>query len=244
MEFVPTTIIAALTSLSVAVISYFLTSKAREIEERDRINREFLNPLRLHLVENYFRLREIQGRVDPDKGKKCEALLFVADAQHVSEQNADWFNGPGCYLISSCYLTACLFHHIRKVRDDLPYLRLGNDDTRLFTLLVKVSLGFLRDLGVFYVTQPSIGIDMYLREEGRLMSYREFCQSLQNPDKRIWLDRLLSFYIEAGQANKLAIEWVKESVSAIQNLSEFLDKTVGGGKSIKERMEAEGVKSL
>jgi hypothetical protein len=246
MQILLTAIISAVTSLLVVILTPVLTTyrenKAQQRRDRERVNLTYLNPLRFYLVENHFRLTEILRRVS-DEGGRCEALLFVNSPKDVSEKNAEWFNGQGCYLISSCYLTACLFYQMRRVRDDLPFLRLGkNDDTKLMALMIKVSLGFLRGFGVFYLTQPSIGNDMYLREEGRLMSYREFCQLLQSPERRIWFDRLLVYYLETGQGAKLAR--VENALSAIQELSGFLDDAIGGGESIKERFESEGIKSL
>jgi hypothetical protein len=246
MEVVLTAIISALTSLLVVVVTYVLTgrreTRLKQAQERERVKLEYLNPLRLYLVENHFRLSEIRRRVD-NEGGKCEALLYVLDPKEVSEQSAEWFNGHGCYLISSCYLCACLFYHLKKVREDLPYIRLGHsDDTKLLAMMTKISIAFLRNLGVFYATQPSLGTDVYLSTEGRLMSYREFCEALQNPDRRVWFDRLLTLYVEIGEGKRQ--EQVAEAVSALEVLSGFLDKAVGGGESIKERMEAEGITSI
>jgi hypothetical protein len=196
-------------------------------------------PLRLYVEENHFRIDEILRRIK-NPGGKLEALLYVDEAKAVSEKDDQWFNGEGCYLISTCYFTACLFYHIKKVRDDFAYLRLGEgDDTELSDLMFSVSQAFLQDLGIFYATQPSIGNDMYLPNEDRLLSYREFSQMLQNPKSRVWFDRLINFYIAAGQGNNL--ESIKNAVKALQNLSMFLDKAVGGAKSIEKRQIAEGI---
>ena len=246
MQKLLTAIISALTSLLVVFLTSVLTTyrenKAQRRRERERVNLTYLNPLRFYLVENHFRLSEILRRVS-EEGGRCEALLFVDDPKEISQQNAEWFNGQGCYLISSCYLTACLFHQMRKVRDALSFLELGkNDDTELMVRMTKVNLGFLRDFGIFYLTQPSIGNDMFLREEARLISYREFCQLLQDPERRVWFDRLLEYYIESGRGEKLAR--VNDALSAMQELSRFLDDAVGGGESIKERFESEGIKAL
>ena len=246
MELLLPAIISAVTSLFVAIVTHFLATRrearARIKREREKVNLEYLNPLRLYLVENYFRLQEILKRVDEGDGR-CEALTYVTDAKDVSKQSAEWFNEEGSYLISSCYFTACLFYYVNKVREDIPYLRLVNrDDTRLLTLILKVNLGFLTNLGIFYAVQPSIGNDMYLRDGNRLISYREFGQSLQDSDKRVWFDRLLTFYIQAGQGVNLGR--LKKTLAAIQELSEFLDDVVGGKASIEVRLEAEGIESM
>jgi hypothetical protein len=216
------------------------TMKAtQEEQERKKINLQYLNPLRLYLEENHFRINEILNRVEANH-EKTKWLLTRLDAKAVSEQNAQWFNGEGCYLISTCYLTACLFYQVKRVREDLPYLRLGeNEDTKLLNLMHKVSLAFLQHVGIFYVTQPSIGNDMYLPDKNRLISYREFCRLLQHPETSDWFDRLINFYIDAGKGYHL--DRMKNVIETIQALSEFLDNAVGGGTSIGDRYLSEGI---
>jgi hypothetical protein len=231
-------ITALITSSLVVYFTQFLKSKAEREQETKTLNLKYLNPLRLYLEENHLRLNEILNRIE-DGGGKCD-ILVIDETDAISEQKAEWFNGKGCYLISTCYLTAGLFYQIQRVRDEFAYLRLGKQkDTVLLNLMVRVSLSFLQDLGIFYATQPSIGLDMYLPEEARMRSYREFTQLLQDPKKRVWFDRLINFYVETGKGQK--IPRVEKALSAIEKLSLFLDKAVKGGASIQSRYEAEGI---
>ena len=240
-----TAIIAAGTSLLVAIISQVLIGRreartARE-EERKMVQLEYLNPLRLYLIENHFRLSEIH-RIVEEKGK-CEFLLFIENASELSRKDGNWFNGNGCYLISSCYLTACLFSCFDRVRRGVPFLKLSrHEDTIILALTTKVALGFLRHLGVFYVTQFSIGNDMYNSEEERLLSYREFCELVSKEENIPWFSRLFEYYILTGKGEHP--ERVAEALNAMKELSAFLDKSVGGGESLEERYRAEGVKAL
>jgi hypothetical protein len=70
-------------------------------------------------------------------GGRYEAVLAVAEPAEISGKDAAWFNGAGCALASSVYLTACLFAQLKKVRDDFPYLQLAAADD---TLLAASSL--------------------------------------------------------------------------------------------------------
>lgn len=246
MKEVLTGIISAVTSVLVVFLTYGLNSyreaKSKEKQEADRIISTYLNPLRFYLVENYFRLYDILQRIDKEGGKH-EALLYITDVKAISEQSAEWFNGYGSYLISSCYMTARLFYQLDKIRQELSYLRLSKkDDTELITLITILSRCFRQDYGVYYLLQPSIGNDMYLASEKRLITYREFCQVLKNPENRVWFDRLLNFYIETGQGQKL--KRIEDIMATIQSMSLFLDRVAGGGSSIKERLEVEGIRSL
>jgi hypothetical protein len=244
MDPLQSTIISAITALVTSVLVIYLTqflkSKADKEQEIKTLNLKYLNPLRLYLEENHFRINEILNRVETGGGRYD--ILTGTEAGVISTKKAEWFNGEGCYLISSCYFTAGLFYQIQKVRDDFAYLRLGKqEDTHLLNLMFKVSHAFLQNIGIFYATQPSIGIDMYLPEQDRLRSYREFSLLLQDPEKRVWFDRLINFYIETGKGQNLAR--VKEALQAINELSLFLDEAVGGGASLQRRYQSEGLSS-
>jgi hypothetical protein len=235
-------VVSAVTAVAVTFISVQLSGRQQrrgeERAERREVNARYLNPLRLHLVENHFRLSEILRRADPGDGRVRD-LLVVQEPAEVSAKDAAWFNGVGCYLVSSSYLTACLFAQLKEVREDIPFLRLsGADDTRLAQLMLQVHRGFLADGGIYYVTQPSIGEDLWIRDEARLRTYREFCQLLEDPGARVWLDRLLSFYLETGRGEKRGR--VEHAVAAMGELAEFLDGCVGGGRAITMRWESEG----
>jgi hypothetical protein len=100
-------------------------------------------------VENHFRLSDTLRRIDREGGV-CSTLLVVEDPAEVSDKDPSWFNGPGGALISSVYLTACLFAQLKKVREVFPYLRIsGADDTRLAVLLLQVQRGLLRGQGIY-----------------------------------------------------------------------------------------------
>jgi hypothetical protein len=239
-------LIAAITSVVVTSLSLLLGERQQrrreERAQRQDLNARYLNPLRFHLVENHFRLAGTLRRVDTEGGR-AEAMLTISDPAEISGKDAEWFNGTGCALTSAVYLTACLFAQLKRVRDDFPYLRLAAaDDTRLAALLLGVQQGYLRDLGVYYVTQPSIGQSMWLQDQKRLMTYREFCDLLHDPGERVWLDRLIQFQLDT--AHGLKRERADRLIGAIHELSEFLDQCVGGGHAIRTRWLAEGIEPV
>jgi hypothetical protein len=224
-----------------------VTAQASELRECEigitpfdcpRDNAKYLNPLRFYLVENHVRLSEILHRVE--SGGDRTALILVDDPEQVSSKDSNWFNGAGHYLASSVYLTACLFAHLKKVREDIPYLRLqGAEDTRLAELMLTVHLGFSRHHNVYYISQPSIGEDMWLRSEDRVRTYREFCALLRDPSQRVWLDRLIDYFLKIGNGHQEQLELAHDAVVAIRVFTDFLDTCVDGGRSIQSRWEAE-----
>jgi hypothetical protein len=65
---------------------------------------------------------------------------------------------------------------------------------------------------------------------------------LRDGDTRVWLDRLCDFYLAAGRGSSLArLEGV---LSALLDLSDFLDVLIGMGPSVRERLKAEGLERL
>lgn len=101
-----------------AIVTYLLTLRREALAERKKIYLEYLSPLRLYLTEDYFRLNEILRKVESEG--KSDALTCVNDAKEISSKDGDWFNGQGCYLISSSYiLLACFITLKESVRISL-----------------------------------------------------------------------------------------------------------------------------
>lgn len=234
-----TAIIAAVTSIAVVVIKDWLDKSRTKKEKQQQLLLTYLNPLRLSLEENYNRISEISTRIG-DRKKSIDYLFGNITAEEVSEQNIEWFNESGCYLISTCYLTACLFYYIKKLRDDFSYLKLGKaNDTQLWQLMFRVNRAFSRDLGIYYVIQYSIGHDMYNLSENRLINYREFCQVLLDKQKRPWFDRLIKFYLNIDKSHNP--KRLDEVLLCLSDLSIFIEKVFGSSSSIKARMQSESL---
>ena len=73
----------------------------------------------------------------------------------------------------------------------------------------------------------------------RVRSYRDFCDLLRNPTTRVWMDRLINYYLETGCGQK--INRVHNAITAIEELSAFLDEAVSGGDSIAARSRGAGI---
>jgi hypothetical protein len=211
-------------------------------KRRDRlaeINIRNLAPLRLYCEETFFRLHEIQRLVEQN-GDHLDFLDAVQNTEQISTKNISWFNEDGCYLVSSAYFNACLFGAIRKVREEMPYLRLrSGDDTRLLNLMFAVNQAFLQNLGVFYAIQHTIGAEMWDRAEQRFLTYREFSERLMTEKERTWFDRLFLFYLQAARGARK--DNIQNALKAIMSLAEFIDSAVHGGNAIKARLHSESV---
>ncbi len=233
-------VISALTSLVVAITTQYWNTKLKQEEidreNRSKLNFSYLNPLRFALERAYFRISKILKLIEEQNNEFKEKMLVISDPNEISEKDENWFtfDASGYYLISSCYMTACLFFQISKMRNEIPYLTLDKKgDARITTLMYEVIHSFLAHQGIYHVVQDSIGIDMYITEEKRLMSYREFCQLLKNPEKRKWFDKLIYFYIDVSYGKRT--EQVREIVNAISQLLGFIEESLNAGTAAKER---------
>jgi len=228
--------VSAVTSVAVALISFQLASRQQsrsaERTERKILSETYLNPLRFQIADNHYRILDALRRP-----AARQRMLAVNEAKEISSKGLVWFNEEGSYLASSVYLMACLFAYLKRVRDQVPYLQLpGNDDTRLVELMLKLQIPLVKEGGVQYAVQTSLGQDMWVTEN-RLCTYREFCELLREPESRVWFDRLITFFVEIGRRQK--IDRALKLVTAMWELAAFLDECVGGGRAIISRWEAD-----
>lgn len=236
-------VISALTSLAVAIATQYWNTKLKQEEidreNRSKLNLSYLNPLRFALERAYFRISQILKLLEEQDDEFRAKMSLIGNPSEIANKDESWFNfdESGYYLISSCYMTACLFFQISKMRNEIPYLNLGEkDDARINTLMYEITHHFLVNQGIYHVIQDSIGIDMYLSDEKRLMSYREFCQFLKKSEKRKWFDKLIKFYIEVSCGKRT--EQVRELVEAISQLLGFIEESLNTATPAKERWRA------
>jgi hypothetical protein len=212
----------------VAVLTVLATRDKEARTERKRVKADYVDPLRRFAEEVHYRIEDMFRF--PGNRKS----LVLAGPADVFGQPDEWFNGEGCYFASTCYLTACLFAAMMRVREGSPYLRLNrSEDTELVSRLLRVSHEFLDDLGIYYLVQHSIGEQMWDSKARRPLTYREFCEALRDPERRVWFDRLLQFYIDVGNGARL--DQLRRAQQALEALSTLLD----GGAAIAARKQAE-----
>ena len=239
MDALSVTLVSAVTSGAISLALTWLSGRQQR-REGERARREaramtYLNPLRWHTAEVHHRLSlhaasvERHGCYPPGR--------VLTDPREIEGKGTAWFAGEGVVLASSVWMAACLFAQMTRTRHDLPFLRLsGHDDTRLTALLQQVHAAFAA-CGVYYATQSSIGTDALLESEERLRSYREFCELLAEPDRRVWADPVIWFLIAVAHGERRA--GLRRVMDALAELSAFLDASLAGGASLRARHGAE-----
>ena len=230
-------LIAAGTSIAVVVLSQFLIhikdrSQLRK-KELDAVLKEYFNPIRFMLSENYFRISQIVDKVKREGSAK--KLLTVNHSSEISGKDDEWFSGEGCYLVSSGYLLACMFSYIDSIRTKLSFFRLPhNTDTELIRLINKLTAEF-STAGIYYVIQMDIGKKIYNAETG-VLSYREFCMLFKNEQDLVWYSSIIDFFLALGRGGYQKAEYILKD---IEELTHYIDYAVSGDGSIEQKMRAE-----
>ncbi|MFD4143098.1 hypothetical protein [Streptomyces sp. NPDC058572] len=239
MDTVSVAVVSALTSGAISLGLVWLTSRQQRRNDkriqRDTQNMTYLNPLRWHTAEAHHRLSLYATSVDRHGFYRPAQVLN--EPQEIDGKDAAWFAGTGIALVSSVWMTACLFAQMTRTRHDIPFLRLpGKDDTKLATLILKVHVAFAA-CDIYYATQSSIGTDALIEPEGRLRSYREFCELLSQPDRRAWADPIIWFHLAIANGERRPN--LQRALDALHELSGFLDDSLAGGASLRARWDAE-----
>jgi hypothetical protein len=148
---------------NLCAVRFAPTEEGTERDEQKEINSRYLNPLRFQVAENHYRLWLVLNQE-----QARSRTLSIEKPEEISAKDSTWFNGTGAFLATSVYIMACLFGYLRKVREEIPYLRLSSaDDTRLVELILKLQISLVRQGGIQYVVQASIGQDMWIKDENR-----------------------------------------------------------------------------
>lgn len=234
------TMIAACTSIIVVILSQVLVNynekKQKQKEEMNRLLKEYINPIRFILVENYFRISKIVDETKRNSNKN-DAILRVEDQVRTQYKSSEWLTGEGCYLMSSCYLLACLFAYVENIRKDIPFLNLtGEKDIEIIRMINKLAAGFGKNLNIYYVIQMNIGKEVYLKEEQRTLTYKEFCNLIRKEENLIWFGSLIKYFIRIARGEYHETEYI---LMDIKEITRYLDEMVSGGDSIKQKIDAE-----
>ncbi|MGW3664694.1 hypothetical protein [Streptomyces sp. NPDC005141] len=233
------TVMSVLISGVISAALVWVTSRQQRrdsvLSQRETLNATYLNPLRWHTAEVHHRLSLYATFVD--RSGTYPHAQVLGEPREMDSKDTQWFAGTGVPLCSAVWMTACLFAQMTRTRHDIPFLRLAEkDDTRLAALLLKAHVAFAAG-GVLYATQSSIGTDAALEAEGRLCSYREFCELLAQPDRRVWADPLIRFLLAVANGERRSE--LQRALDALRELSGFLDTNLGGGSSLEARWQAE-----
>lgn len=231
-------LLSGMVSIVTVIITQLIIAKKEKRQSKRakiaQLRKEYIDPLRFAVSETYYRMYEVMGAEVP-----MQSLCQIDGENALPDKTDGWYAGEGCYLISSCYLTAHLFYCMEQVRSAVPFMELSSsDDTNVLGLIHTVTAEFSQ-FGIYYVLQRDIGRGFQRDGGGPLLSYREFCKVLQDRENLVWYAPLVRFYLGLHQANRENPRQVDRLMDSLKQLSAYLDHMAKGGKSIEKKLRVE-----
>ena len=231
-------IITSFIPFVIFILGHYLNKLKDREKEVSELNKRYLNGLRLYLEETYWRLYEINEYISNKSNIRYSKISGISRFNDVKGKNRDWFIHDGYYIISTCYLIACLFGVIEKMREEFPYIiTKEKHDTEILHKAFNISLAFLNNEGIYYVLQHNIGQIMYNKSEDKLLSYSEFTNILLDKKRSVWFEQLINFLIDVGEFKRR--DNISKALDAIKSLSQYLEEQYNLGPSIPNRLEIE-----
>lgn len=206
--------------------------KAREREEQAKVRIQYLNPLQVaagDLKERFAQL--FNGWIDlapPLQNTGNYNLLHDTLVEFKNGKCPDWKEGDhanyvkwanemGHLALSTLYLTVVYFARATKLRSEFSSAKLTpQQDRELLEHLNGARIALGGEFNIWEDLQDSLGF--YIRKQnGNLMTYREFCEEVFDTEKRQWYGRLIAFF------HDLHMKPPQERKAIIESLSRLID---------------------
>lgn len=203
-----------------------------QLERQEKIQREisrlkqvYLSPLRLASQELTERLEVIfwqKRNKQPDQNNLKHWFTYIKnDAFNNTHDFRNHVNGQAHFAATSIYLTAVYFAHSVKIREQLPFTNFREYNEQLIERIEAVRKAWSGEYSIWEEAQDSIGRDL-IKSDGTILTFREFCNELMDPDQHPWYLRLLDYYRDFDLQSLDKVESVKKSLN---RLILFLEKT-------------------
>jgi hypothetical protein len=228
-------IIAALIGALVGGLIAFIGSVYLKFRERrEYLFDKYLNRLKMANEEVFIRVNEFLHRKRENNDLH---IIEINKIEELDNKSDDWYNEWGSFFGTTCYFFCWLFFCIDKVRREIPQFRLkGVRTIDLMNSIFDLQYAFLKDLGIFYGIQMSIGREME-GSGGDVISYKAFCRRLMNEDSRVWFKRLIYFVLDFKKGNRF--EQFYEISEKSHKLGILLEKLGKDKGTLKSRIDRE-----
>lgn len=187
-------ITAAITARS--QIKHFETKQRVELErEREKKRIQYLDPLRVSAQDLLDKITGLSKELPQKEGFWRGTFEEVKNKdRNKKEEFAFWCNGYGAGAVTTLYVTAVYFAYARRIRSDIPFIRLGpREDQNLLNYLSEVRKAFGGEQNLWVEIQDSLG-SYVTNQDGTIMNYKGFCVQLIDQWDHIWFIRLFDFY--------------------------------------------------
>lgn len=227
-------VLPAVVGALIAGISAFLAAQYQKNRERSTyLFDQYLNRLKMANEEVFIRFNELLHR----KVENTLSVIEIDEYDELDKRDAVWYNEFGSFFGTTCYFVCWLFFYIDKIRREIPHFAIrGVKSTELMSSIFDLQYAFLRNTGIFYGIQMSIGREMEGANTTNI-SYREFCEKLMDAKSRVWLKRVVYFILDFKKGNRF--EQFAEIQQKSYELGILLDKITKSKGTMEARLGRE-----
>jgi hypothetical protein len=209
-------LVAAGTALGVTAMAQVWSYWTQRREQRLQTQIQYLYPLKIacdDLLDRWNKIYETANK--EQKGYLRESYYYAKEAIHTPEFYWEC-NDFRCGPVGTMYATACYFAYSRKLREQLPLVRIRQKDALALlakTNAVRTELG-TGDPGAFWTEiQDSIG-QLVMTDTGQVVPYKAFCLSLIQDTNSY--NRLINFYVDIEEKLDFQLHKGRVALSSLQ----------------------------
>lgn len=225
-------VIGTLTAMITVNIRLKQERKNQEIESRNKIKLNHLDPLRIATNDFITKLKNVALRIEKKDPLLKDTLTQLSDNFKgiSSSENYElwkndlefikWTNQLGHYSMSLLYVSALYFYHAFEIRTKLPYINLNSStDGELLDKINKVRLSLGGEFGIWDELQDSVGSFIKKPNSNDYLDYWQFCSEIYVNKKYYYLHRLIEFYQSFNLKTK---EEIKNMIDSLVQLNDLL----------------------
>lgn len=225
-------LVSAGTALAVAAMAQLWSYWTQRREQRIQTQIQYLYPLKIACDDLLDRWNKIFETANNEPKGSIDKVYYEAK-QAIKKPEFYWeCNDFRCGPVGTMYATACYFAYSRKLREQLPLVRIKQKDALALlekTNAVRTGLG-KGDFAAFWTEiQDSIG-HLVMTDTGQVVPYKTFCLSLIQDTNSY--NRLLNFYVDIEEKLDYQLKWGRDALSSLQKELSRILKTPSNESTI------------
>jgi hypothetical protein len=226
-------IIGIITAFITVSIKLKQERKIQEIESKNKIKYNYLDPLRISTFDFITKLNNVAIRVEKKDSLLKDTLTQLSDNFKGTSSSIwytlwkddlefiKWSNQLGHYSMSLLYVSALYFYHAFEIRTKLPYIKLNSStDSELLDKINNVRHALGGEFGIWDELQDSIGSFIIKKNSNELLDYWQFCFEIYANKKYYYFHRLIEFYQSIDLKTKEEIQIMIDSLNKLSDLLE------------------------
>ncbi|ABW32009.1 hypothetical protein [Acaryochloris marina] len=228
-------ITALIGALIGGAIGFYTSLYMKYLEKKEFILRNYINHLKIANEELFIRINVL---LNLRQSRKLE-IIDISSFQELEDKNTEWYNEEGAFFGTTAYFLCWLFFSIDLIKREIPHFKLRKVKSNIvMNSLFDLQHVFLKDFGIYYAIQMSIGREME-NPDGRVISYRQFVEKLQDYNSRIWFKRIVCFILDFKNGNRF--RQFQEIYKYSYELAKVLDAITESEGTLDSRLSKESL---